>query len=319
MAHELFPSIDPNRSGMLAVDGRHTLYWEESGNPNGCPVIFLHGGPGAGCSPTHRRFFDPTFYRIILVDQRGSGRSLPVADITDNSTRHLIADLELLRVHLGVNRWLVFGGSWGSTLALAYGQAHPQNCLGFVLRGIFLGRRTEVDWFLFGMRSFFPEVWRDFIEFLTPEEQEDPLSAYYARLCDPDPAVHMPAARIWSRYEGRCSTLLPIPEPPVQELGAAALAISRIEAHYFMYDCFLRENELLANVNRLRRHFCTIVQGRYDVICPPVSADELARAWPEARYVVVPDAGHAALEPGTRSALIGATEQFRLLHGSDWR
>jgi proline iminopeptidase len=318
MRTDLFPAIEPNRTGMLTVDGLHTLYWEESGNPTGCPVVFLHGGPGAGTSPTHRRFFDPSFYRIILVDQRGAGRSTPPAETRDNTLPHLIEDLEILRRHLKVENWLVFGGSWGATLALAYGQAHPERCLGFILRGIFLGRMSEVHWFMQGIRNTFPEAWRDFMEFLPPAERDDPLTSYHRRLTHPDPAIHLPAARAWSRYEGRCSTLLPGPDAQAAELGAAALSISRLEAHYFVNKVFLAEDQLLTNVGRLRRHPCTIVQGRYDMVCPAVSADELARAWPEARYLVVPDAGHAALEPGIRASLVAATEQFRLTHGASF-
>lgn len=313
MRTELFPPIEPYASGMLAVDDRHTLYWEECGNPNGMPVLFLHGGPGAGASPVHRRFFDPNFYRIIIFDQRGSGRSTPLGELRDNSTGHLIADIEKLRGLLHVDRWLVFGGSWGSTLALAYGEAYPERCLGFILRGIFLCRSAEVDWFLYGMRTVFPEAWHDFAHFLPESERGDLLAGYYRRLTDANPTVHGPAARAWSRFEGVCSTLLPNPDTtlPNPAEDAIAIALSRIEAHYFVNRIFLPNNDLLAKINRLRRHPCTIIQGRYDMVCPIVTADDLARAWPEARYVVVPDAGHSALEPGIRTALVTATERFR--------
>lgn len=316
MRTDLFPPIDPHRTGTLARGDLHRIYWEECGNPKGIPVLFLHGGPGAGASPTHRRFFDPDAYRIILFDQRGCGRSRPIAEVRENSTQALIEDIEALRTELGVARWLVFGGSWGSTLALAYGQAHPDCCLGFVLRGIFLGRRAEVEWFLTGIRQIFPDAWQEFVEALPVFDQmrrasDDLLTAYYRRLIDPDPAVHMPAAQAWSLFETRASTLMPAADLP-QEPTAATLAISRLEAHYFVNDLFLLEGQLLAHIGRLRRLPCTIVQGRYDIVCPPVSAYDLKQAWPEADLVMVPDAGHAALEPGIRAALVRATERYKV-------
>jgi len=308
----LFPEIDPYATGRLAVDARHTLYWETCGNPRGVPLVFLHGGPGGGCLPHHRRYFDPAFWRVALFDQRGAGRSKPTAGLTDNTTQHLVADLEQLRKRLGIARWLLFGGSWGSTLALAYAQAHPECCLGLVLRGIFLARRSELDWFMHGMRNVFPEAWRAFADFLPAAEREDLLGSYYRRLTDPDPAVHMPAARAWDRYEGACSTLLPSADPAPQfDSDASALAIARIEAHYFVHRAFLGEGELLANVDRIRHLPCTIVQGRYDIVCPPVTADELARAWPEAEYVVVPDAGHSVREPGIARELVAAVKRMQ--------
>lgn len=315
MRTDLFPPIDPHRTGTL-TRGLHRIYWEECGTPDGIPVVFLHGGPGAGASPTHRRFFDPAAYRIILFDQRGCGRSRPSAEVRDNSTQELIGDIEALRAELGVDRWLVFGGSWGSTLALAYGQAHPDRCLGFILRGIFLGRQTEIEWFLTGMRQIFPDAWQDFIAALPADAQGDLswetlLAAYYRRLTHPDPAVHLPAAHAWSQFETRASTLLPAPDLP-QEPNAATLAISRLEAHYFVHRIFLEDGQLLAQVGRIRRLPCTIVQGRYDIVCPAVSAYDLKQAWPEADLVMVPDAGHAALEPGIRAALVRATERHKL-------
>lgn len=309
---DLFPDAAPYASGMLRVDRRHELYWEQSGNPDGVPVVFLHGGPGAGSAPVHRRFFDPSFYRIVIVDQRGAGRSTPLGDVVDNTTGHLVDDLERLRLHLGIEQWLLFGGSWGSTLALAYGMRHPERCLGFVLRGIFLGRAAEIDWFLHGMRQIFPEAWRDFVAALPTEERGDILRGFHRRLVDPDPAVHRPMARAWSRYEAACSTLYPSTRAALEgDAGGFALALARIEAHYFVNGCFLPDNWPWVGLERLRHLPCTIVQGRYDAVCPPVSADELARAWPEARYVIVPDAGHSALEPGIRAALVQATEAFR--------
>jgi proline iminopeptidase len=308
----LFPEIEPHVIGRLAVDALHTLYWETCGRPAGVPLVFLHGGPGGGCLPHHRRYFDPSFWRIVLLDQRGAGRSTPAAEIEGNTTQNLIADLEGLRLHLGIERWLVFGGSWGSTLALAYAQAHPARCLGLVLRGIFLAQPVELDWFMHGMRNVFPEAWRAFAEFLPERERGDLLGSYYARLTDPDPAVHLPAAQAWDRYEGACSTLLP-PNDPAHKFDsdASALAIARIEAHYFSHRAFLTDNQLLANLDRIRHLPCTIVQGRYDVICPPVTADALARAWPEAEYIVVPDAGHSVREPGITRELVAAVERMR--------
>ncbi|HXY99929.1 MAG TPA: prolyl aminopeptidase [Stellaceae bacterium] len=309
---DLFPPIEPYATGMLKLDGLHTMYWEQSGNPRGLPVVFLHGGPGAGATPTHRRFFDPQAYRIIIFDQRGAGRSTPLGALADNTTDHLVADIERLRHHLGVDRWAVFGGSWGSTLALAYAQDHPQRCGGLILRGIFLFRRAEVDWFLYGMRSIFPEAWRAFSGFLPEAERGDLLTAYYRRLTDPDPAVHMPAARTWSTYEGACSTLLPSPDT-VAAFGEdrMALGLARIEAHYFRYNVIPPERDLLRRIDRIRHLPAFIVQGRYDMVCPIVSADELARAWPEAEYSVVADAGHSAMEPGVRARLVAATEKLR--------
>lgn len=311
-AYELFPPIEPFDSGKLPLDDRHVMYWEISGQPNGQPVVFLHGGPGAGVMPDHRRFFDPDHYRIIAFDQRGSGKSTPLGEVTDNTTPLLIADLERLREQLGVDRWQVFGGSWGSTLAIAYAEAHPERVASLILRGIFLCRRSEIDWFLYRMGEIFPENWRRFTEFLPEAERDDLLGNYHARLMNPDPAVHLPAARAWSTYEGACSTLLPSPET-VATFGQErmALGLARMEAHYFINGIFLEPDALLNNVARLRRIPGVIVQGRYDVVCPIVTADTLHRAWPEAEYVIVPDAGHSAMEPGIRRALVAATERFK--------
>ena len=308
----LFPPLEPYRHGTLTADALHTLPWEESGNPNGVPAVFLHGGPGGGCSPRHRQFFDPSFYRIVLFDQRGAGRSTPVGELRDNTTQHLVADIERLRRELDIERWLVFGGSWGSTLALAYGQAHPARCLGFVLRGIFLGRQAEIDWFLDGMGCFFPEARRKFVEALPPAERDDLLLRYYRRLIDPDPAVHLPAAQAWSTYEGACSSLAPNPDlaSPLDDDGSA-LALARTEAHYFVNRIFMPEGALLDGVGRIAHLPCTIVQGRYDVVCPPSSAYELQDAWPGAELVIVPDAGHSAWEPGITRELVVATEKMK--------
>jgi proline iminopeptidase len=308
---ELYPPIEPNRHGWLAVDHIHKLYWEESGNPRGVPVVFLHGGPGAGCAPVHRRFFDPTHYRIILFDQRGAGRSVPNAEIAANTTHHLVDDLEALRQHLRIERWLVFGGSWGSTLALAYGQAHPERCLGFVLRGVFLFTLAEVDWFMHLMGRIFPEAARMFRDFIPPIERGDLLTAYYRRLVDPDPTIHLPAAQCWCTYEESCSRLLVEPGDP--RLSSAVLAMARIEAHYMVHQGFIEEGQLLRDIHRLHGIPATIVQGRYDIVCPIASADQLARAWPGAGYHIVPDAGHSAMEPGIRAALVSAANRYRSL------
>jgi proline iminopeptidase len=308
----LYPALVPHRTGRLALDGRHTMHWEECGNPRGLPVVFLHGGPGGGIAPDHRRYFDPAFYRIVLYDQRGAGQSTPLGELVDNTTQHLVADLERLRTHLGVGRWLVFGGSWGSTLALAYAQVHPERVLGLVLRGIFLARDWEIHWFMHDMGSVFPEAWSAFAGFLPESERGDLLRHYYRRLTHPDPALHLPAAHAWSRYESSCSTLLPDPDLVAHfDEDAIALAIARIEAHYFVHDLFLAESPLLRGVDKLRPIPCTIIQGRYDIVCPIRSADDLHRAWPEAQYVVVPDAGHSAREPGIARELVAATDRFR--------
>jgi proline iminopeptidase len=308
----LYPDLEPYASGHLGLSARHSMHWEMCGNPDGVPLVFLHGGPGGGSLPHHRRFYDPAFWRIVLYDQRGAGRSTPIAELSENTTAHLISDLERLRAHLGVERWLLFGGSWGSTLALAYAQTYPARVLGLVLRGIFLASPTEIEWFLYGMRYQFPEAWRGFTEFLPQDEREDLLAAYYRRLTDPDPAVHLPAARAWDRYEAACSTLLPKPELPVRlDDDSAALAIARIEAHYFVHDAWLGgERALLANVKQIRGIPGVIVQGRYDVVCPMQSAWDLHLAWPEADLRIVADAGHAASEPGTVHELVSACDRF---------
>jgi proline iminopeptidase len=309
---ELYPEIEPHQSGHLRLDQRHEMYWEVSGNDDGVPVVFLHGGPGAGASPMHRRFFDPTHYRIVIFDQRGAGRSRPHGELAGNNTPNLIADMEKVRAHLGIDKWIVFGGSWGSTLALAYGEAHPQRCMALVLRGIFLCRNLEIDWFLYGMRFVYPEAWRKFSEFIPEAERKDLLTAYSKRLNDPDPQVHMPAAHHWSIYEGSCSTLLPSPSTVAHFAeDIVALGLARIEAHYFSNKIFLPENSLLENASRLRSIPGIIVQGRYDMVCPIVSADDLHRAWPEAQYIIVSDAGHSVWEPGISARLVAAMERLK--------
>ena len=311
---DLYPPIEPFETAILDVGDGHRLYYEQSGNPSGRPVLFLHGGPGAGSSPDHRRFFDPAHYRIVIHDQRGAGRSTPVGELRANSTGHLIADIERLRETLGIADWLVFGGSWGSTLALAYAEEHPAAVKALILRGIFLGRPAEIEWFLHGMGTFFPESRERFLAALPDAERDDPLGNFHRRLNDADPAVHLPAARAWSLFEGGCSTLRPSPET-VAAFGEdrTALGLARIEAHYFINGGFLPDNALLDRIGRIRHIPGTIVQGRYDVICPIVTADRLHRAWPDADYVVVPDAGHSAMEPGVRKALVQAMESYKTL------
>jgi len=313
-ASDLYPPIEPYQTGRLRVGELHELYWEQAGNPRGRPVLFLHGGPGAGASPDHRRFFDPAAYRIVVFDQRGAGRSTPLGETRENTTPDLIADIERLRELLEIERWPLFGGSWGSTLALAYAQAHPERVTALILRGIFLCRDSEVQWFLYGLRNFFPEAWERFAGHLPEAERGDLLAGYLKRLLDPDPAVHLPAAQAWSTYEGACSTLLPSPET-VAAFGRerTALGLARLEAHYFAHRIFLEEGALLAGAERLRGIPGVIVQGRYDNVCPPVTAWELSRAWPEADFQLVPDAGHSAMEPNIRRALIRATERFKTL------
>lgn len=313
---QLFPELAPRRSGILLLDGGHTLYWEELGNPDGVPLVFLHGGPGAGTPITYRRHFDPAFYRIVMYDQRGAGRSAPVGTIAGNTTQHLIDDLERLRAHLGIAQWVVAGASWGTTLALAYGETHPERCLGFLLRGIFLGRASEIDWFLHGMRNIFPEAWERFAAHVPADDRGDLLGAYYRRLTCGDAEVELAAAKAWSRYEGACSSLLPVAD--VEESFAdqtVALGLGRIEAHYFKHSLFLAENALLKGLAAIRDKPAIITQGRYDVICPIVTAHDLAGQWPSAEFRIVPDGGHSGMDPAITAAQIEAGERLKpLLH-----
>ena len=312
MRRELFPEITPYETGVLPLGDDHVMYWEQSGNPAGIPVLFLHGGPGAGTTATHRRFFDPGHYRIVLFDQRGAGKSTPHASIEANTTAHLIADIEYLRETLAIDRWLVFGGSWGSTLALAYAQVYADRCRGLILRGIFLCGAEEVDWFLYGMGRFFPEAWRKFAAGVPEAERGDLLSAYRRRLESPDPAVCVPAARVWAAYEAACSTLRPNGDAvAAMGDGAGAVALARLEAHYLAHNAFLEKGALLANIGAIRHLPGVIVQGRYDMVCPPATADRLATAWPEASFEIIADGGHSALEPGIRAALLTATETMK--------
>ncbi|MSP49137.1 MAG: prolyl aminopeptidase [Alphaproteobacteria bacterium] len=301
--------VEPYESGMFPVGDGHEVYYELCGNPRGKPVVFLHGGPGSGIMADHRRFFDPERYRILLFDQRGAGRSTPAASIEANTTQHLIADIEALRRHIGVERWVVFGGSWGSTLGLAYAAAHPEACVALVLRGIWLCRKADLRWWLYGVRTIFTEFWDEFAGYLPEAERGDILENYFKRMVDPDPATHMPAAAAWKTYESRIATLIPSPGSAKTQ-SLRTLAMSRIEAHYMRNAVFLAEGALLDAVPRFRHVPGVIVHGRYDVICPAEGAVALARAWPEAVFTIVPDAGHSAMEPGIRKALIAATDRL---------
>jgi proline iminopeptidase len=309
----LYPVPEPNDSGFLEVSDLHTIYWEESGNARGKPVVFLHGGPGDGTNPAYRRFFDPAKYRIVLFDQRGCGKSTPYAEVRENTTWDLVADMERIREHLKIERWQVFGGSWGSTLALAYAQAHPERVTEMVLRGIFLVRRSELLWFYQeGASQIFPDLWEVYEAAIPPDERGDYLAAYARRLTSPDPAVHMPAARAWSAWEGSTARLLVDPDFAARFAGESrALGLARIECHYFAHGAFLdTEDQLLRDVPRIRHIPATIVQGRYDIICPARSAWDLHRAWPEAELMLVADAGHSALDPANARALVAATDRY---------
>ena len=312
----LYDEIEPFDRGRLRVSAVHELYYEQCGNPKGKPVVFLHGGPGAGLVPDYRRFFDPGAYRVILFDQRGSGQSAPHASLDDNTTWHLVADIEQLREHLGVDQWLVFGGSWGSTLALAYAETHPERVSGLVLRGIFLGRQNEARWFYEdsqGASAIFPDNWEDFLRVIPEAERGDMIGAYYRRLTSNDESTREEAARAWSIWESSALRLLPDQEL-IDEFSEPekAVALARIECHYFTNNCFFEtDNYLLEHVDRIRHIPAVIVHGRYDIICPLMSAWELHRAWPEATLNIIPDAGHATSEPGITDALVRATDGFR--------
>ncbi|MEM7610853.1 MAG: prolyl aminopeptidase [Pseudomonadota bacterium] len=313
---ELYPAIEPYQSDFMDVGDGHRVYYEQSGNPNGKPVIVLHGGPGGGSGPSMRRFFNPDIYRIIMFDQRGAGRSTPHASLEHNTTWDLVGDIEILREALQIRRWQVFGGSWGSTLALAYAEHHPQRVSELVLRGIFMLREKEINWFYqHGASEIFPDRWAHYVAPIPVEERGDFLRAYHARLTSDDEATRLEAARAWSVWEGSTSFLYSNAEA-TQQFGEAhrALAMARIECHYFMNNGFMAENQLLQDIGKIRQIPGVIVQGRYDVVCPMVSAWELHEAWPESHLVVVPNAGHSAFEVGNASALINATDHFAMGH-----
>ncbi len=306
----LYPPIRDNHHFLLPVDNLHTLYVEESGEPNGIPVVFLHGGPGSGCEPWHRRFFDPERYRIILFDQRGCGRSTPHASLERNTTWDLVADMERIRCHLGIEEWLVFGGSWGSTLGLAYAQTHPQRVTGLILRGIFLGRAQDIHWFYQeGASHVFPDYWQDFLAPIPTEERDNLLRAYYRRLTGENEIAGMQAAKAWSQWEGRTANLVPL-ESTVGHFSDpyTAKSVARLETHYFINQAFLEPDQLCSKMAEIADIPGIIIHGRYDMICPLQQAYELHKAWPEADLTIVPDCGHAASEPAIQAALVRATD-----------
>lgn len=311
----LFPEIEPNRSFYFRVSDIHELYVEEVGNPNGQPVLFLHGGPGAGFGPKHRRIFDPKHFRIILFDQRGAGRSRPHAELRENTTWDLVSDIEKLREHFGIEKWMVFGGSWGSTLALAYAETHPEAVSHLVLRGIFLCRKAEIEWFYqYGAHWIYPDVWEKYIAPIPPEERGDLVKAFYKRLTSEDEKVRLEAAAAWSGWEASTVHLLPDPESFMQfSSDQRAVSMARIECHYFTHGCWFRnDNQLIEDVHRIRHIPAVIVHGRYDVVCPVKNAFDLHAAWPEAELKIVPDGGHSFDEPGIIRELMAAVEKFKV-------
>lgn len=316
MTYSLYPAIEPYRAGTLRVSDLHEIYYEEVGNPKGSPVLFVHGGPGGGTEPSHRRYYDPKHYRIILFDQRGCGQSTPHAELKENTTWDLISDVEKLRVKLGIEQWIVFGGSWGSTLALLYAETHPTRVRGLCLRGIFLCRKQEIKWFYQdGASHIFPDVWDQYRDHIPQEERGDFVSAYYKRLTSNDRTIRLAAARTWSTWEGATSRLIPDPEM-ISHSGedVFAEAFARIECHYFINGIWMRnDNQILEDVHRIRHIPCEIVHGRYDVVCPVENAWDLKKAWPEANLHIIPDAGHSARESGIVTKLVEAMERFKVL------
>lgn len=311
---ELYPEIEPYRTGRLKVSELHELYFEESGNPNGQPVLFLHGGPGGGTKPKNRRYFDPAHYRIILFDQRGSGQSTPFAELTENTTWHLVDDIERLRTELGIDRWLVFGGSWGSTLALTYAVTHTDKVTGLILRGIFLCREEEIRWFYqYGCHFIFPDAFEKYVQPIPEDERDDLLFAFYARLTDPDESVRLPAAKAWSGWEGSALELIP-QQDTADEFDQIAMSLARIECHYFVNKAFFKKDGwLLTQVSKLTEAKIpgVIIHGRYDVVCPVKNAFDLHKAWGKSKLNIIPNAGHSGSEPGIVSALVEATDSFR--------
>jgi proline iminopeptidase len=300
---------------MLNISEIHTIYFEECGNPEGYPVVFLHGGPGSGCNPTQRRFFDSSFYRIILLDQRGCGRSTPQGCIDDNTIDALVSDIETLKLHLNIKEWLVFGGSWGSTLALAYAIAYPISVTGLILRGIFLSRQSELDWFLGEVKHFYPDCWEKLLSFIPESERSNPLKAYSGRVFSEDIAIAGPAATEWNAYESSIMSLLSrTSSAPNTTPVDIEVARARVQIHFILNECFVGHRDLLAEAKALSAIPTTIIQGRYDMVCPPISAWELKNAMPHAKFLMIADAGHSAMEAGVTSALVEATEAFRISH-----
>jgi len=310
---ELYPPRDAYQQGKLQVSALHTIYFEESGNPQGKPIVVLHGGPGGGCPDYYRQYFNPEKWRLIMFDQRGCGKSTPHAELQENTTWDLVSDIEKLRKHLGIDKWVVFGGSWGSTLSLAYSQTHPQRCNGLILRGIFMLRQKELHWFYQeGASNIFPDAWEEYLKPIPPEERDNLLTAYYQRLTSDDKRIRLEAAKAWSIWEASTSKLL-LDKQLMKTFGESSFAdaFARIECHYFVNKGFFeREDQLLLNVDKIRHIPAVIVQGRYDIVCPMISAWELHKVWSEAEFIVVPDAGHSMSEPGIQTALINATDRF---------
>ncbi len=327
LTYNLYPEIEPYNTNWLKTDDLHEIYYEESGNPSGKPIIFLHGGPGSGCNPGQRRFFDPTHYRIILLDQRGCGRSRPQGSLTNNTTADLVNDLEALRYHLNIETWHVFGGSWGSTLALAYATQHPQQVISLTLRGIFLSRTSELNWFLGDIQHFYPEVWQTLLDYLPINEQYDVLTAFEKRIASDDLSISHPAAIAWNNYEGSIMRLDPATakaaastKPTIKQTAAtlktirmADVARAQVQIHYVRNLCFIDGESILEATKKLSNIPTAIVQGRYDMVCPPQTSWLLSKAMPHAEYTIVQDAGHSAMEPGVISALVSATEKFKAL------
>ncbi len=311
--NNLYPDIAPYKTSWLNVSDLHQIYYEECGNPSGVPVVFLHGGPGSGCNPTQRRFFDPSYFRIVLFDQRGCGRSTPQGETINNTTNDLVTDIDVLRKHLGIAKWHVFGGSWGSTLALAYAIAFPENILSLTLRGIFLSRQSELDWFLGEVKSFFPEAWQQLCDYLPQAERVQPLIAYKKRVFDPNPQISISAATRWNAFESSIMTLLPRPAPTQTIDGNIELARAKVQIHYIRNQCFVGHRDLLEEAqNKLQSIPTTIIQGRYDMVCPPITAWRLHQSLPHTRLVIVPDAGHSAMETGIATALVAATNALKV-------
>lgn len=311
-----YPALEPYKSSFIQVDAEHSLYFEESGNPKGKPVLFLHGGPGSGTKESHREFFDPAVYRIILLDQRGSGKSTPHASLNNNTTWHLVEDIEFLRNKLGVDKWVVFGGSWGSTLALAYATEHPGRVKGLILRGIFLCRPKEITWFYqFGAHHLYPDEWERYVAAIPESERMNMVEAYYRRLTSENTEIRLTAAKAWARWEGACLSLMPDAEYfKYFTADDHSVAVARIECHYFMHNGFFKtDNYLIEEINKIRERKIPgiIIHGRYDVVCPLENAWELHRAWPEARLEIIQNAGHSASDPGITDALVRAADEFR--------
>lgn len=327
LTYNLYPEIEPYNTNWLKTDDFHEIYYEESGNPSGKPIVFLHGGPGSGCNPGQRRFFDPTYYRIILLDQRGCGRSRPQGSLTNNTTADLVNDLEALRYLLNIETWHVFGGSWGSTLALAYATQHPQQVISLTLRGIFLSRASELNWFLGDIQHFYPEVWQTLLDYLPINEQDDVLTAFEKRIASDDLSISHPAAIAWNNYEGSIMRLDPASakaaastKTTIKQTAATLKTIqmvdvarAQVQIHYVRNLCFIDGESILEATKKLSNIPTAIVQGRYDMVCPPQTSWVLSKAMPHAEYTVVQDAGHSAMEPGVISALVSATEKFKAL------